>query len=83
MPVNYLHENQVSVALAGAGQLVGASSCVLEGCLLESWSGHMPGYWFSPQSGHVQGATNQCFSLSPSPAPFLSLSIPFFSKINY
>ena len=69
-------------ALAGVAQLIEASSC--------NWKvvGWIPGQGtsldcgFSPRSGHVQEATNRCFSLISMFFSF-SLSLPSpLSKIN-
>ena len=54
------------------GSVGWASFHKVEGHRFDPWSGHMPG--FGPQSGHVQEATNQCFS------PFLSPSLPLSLK---
>ena len=57
--------------------------CLLElkGHGFDSPSGHMPRLWFSPQSGHIREATNQCFSLTWSFSPSLS-PFPFLKSIS-
>ena len=44
----------------------------LKGCGFDPWSGHTPRLKFDPQSGLVQEATDQCFSLT---SMFLSLPL--------
>ena len=45
--------------------------CTGQGHRFDSWSGHMPGWGFSPQLGHIWEATNGCFPLFLPPFPSL------------
>ena len=58
------------------GSVGWVSSYQEEGRQFDSWSGHIPGL---PASGHIQEATDQCFSLT---LMFLSLSLSPSSPLS-
>ena len=73
--MNLLLKTLYAWALANVARVDGVSFCRPKCCRFNSWWGHMPGFSFSPQWGHIQAATNSCFFLM-SMFPYLSLSFP-------